>query len=1065
MLAHAPRVQSVLVYLLLHRDMPQSRSQLAFLLWPDTSEVQAYSNLRKVLHQLRQLLPAADRLLVVDRHSVQWRPQAELSWMLDVQDFEQMLTQAEQAAVTVDKQQALTHAVQLYRGDFFAGSYEEWVLQERDRLRQLYLEAVGRLTTLLEEGRDYAAALKLCQRLQRYDPLREATYRQLMRLYALQGDRAAALRTYHTCATTLEHELGVEPAESTRHIYESLLQMETPAPTRTSALAGRSGEAPLLGRKREWGQLQAAWHQALKGRPQIVIVSGEAGIGKTRLADEMLAWVSRQGMSTVRAACYATDGEMAYAPVATWLRSEHVQVQLETLDELWLTEIARLLPDILTRHAALRRPGLMREGWQRQQFFESLLHAIIQPGEQARPLLLLLDDLQWCDHETLEWLHYVLRFQYAQPASFLLLGTVRAEEVQVGHPLTTFLAALQRDGLVTELPLGPLEDSEIAALAGHIAGQQLAAPLFNDLLQQTEGNPLFVVEMVRAGLLAATRDSSAATPGPRVLPLLAHTASSLPQKVQTILSMRLEQLSSTARELASLAAVIGRKFDFDILAQASNQDEDAVVTSLDELWQRRIVREQADESYDFSHEKLRQQAYDSLSAIHRRQLHRRVAEAFVTLYADDLDSVSQHIAAHYERAGQPARAIPYYMRAGNIAASMYANEDAIVLYQQAIDLYEQTNGKRSGADQSWELLATLLERQGNLLGTLGRPEEERAAYQRALLAVPEQAMRLRARLQRSIAKTWQYPAQRQQLLADFNAAERLLEQDPDQSSLEWQREWISFQLDKLLPLQVHPLSGSEMAALITRMRPVVEQAGAEEQRAQFELSAATTQLVQEHYQASAATLTLFRQAVQAVEQANLSRLLGFAQFGFGTSLLYAGQLDEAEQQLQAAMRSSQKVVNARLYHRCRLFLAYVARQRGQVEVVRELVSSAQEVSGIAFARMHTAHQAWLAWRDGDLEQAESSARSALEQWRQMHPINPFQWTALGPLLGIYLQQERLPEAIVCVQAMLEPTQQQPPAALRDLFADAVRSWQEQQPERARELLQQSLPLARQQGYV
>ncbi|GCE24218.1 hypothetical protein KDK_80180 [Dictyobacter kobayashii] len=1068
-MTQAPRVQSVLAYLMLHHEAPQLRSQLAFLLWPETSEAQAFSNLRKVLHQLRQFLPESDRLLVVDRQSVRWQPAAEIEWSLDVQEFEQALAQAEHASTSGDTRQALARAIQLYRGEFFVGRYEEWILQERDRLRQLYLEAAERLSTLLEEERDYEAALKLVQRLQRADPLREATYRQLMRLYALQGDRAAALRTYHTCATTLEHELGVEPGQTTRQMYESLLQMEAPASatsTRTSVPVARSGEAPLLGRKREWGQLQLAWSQALKGHRQLVIVSGEAGIGKTRLADEMLAWVSRQGMATARAACYATDGEMAYAPVATWLRSEYVQAELETLDELWLAELSRLLPDILTRYPDLRRPGLMREGWQRQQFFESLSHALIQPSEQARPLLLLIDDLQWCDQETLAWLHYVLRFNYVPPARFLLLATVRAEEVQAGHPLSTFLTGLRRDGLLTELPLGPLEQAEIASLAEHVSGQQLSHAQLDELLQETEGNPLFVVETVRAGLLGATVDTiDPAAVEQRALPVLSQKASSLPQKVQAILGMRLDQLSPEARELSSLAAVIGRKFDFSILAQASSLDEDAVVTSLDELWQRRIVREQEDESYDFSHEKLRQQAYHSLSAIRRRQLHRRVAEAFVAIYADDLDSVSQHVATHYERAGQAALAIPYYVRAGDVAANMYANEDAVAIYQQAIDLSEKVSIKSAVQHPAWEALAQLLEKQGTLHGALGRPAEAREAYQRALRVVPEHELLKRARLRRRIAGTWSHLPQRQQLLSEFDAAERLLEQDPDHSSLEWQREWISFQLDKLLPLQIHPLSGDEMAALIARMRPIVERAGAQEQRAQFGLSAASTQLVRDRYQSSPATLALFRQAIQAVEQPELYRLLGFARFGFGTSLLYAGQPDEAEQQLQLAMQAAKKVGNLQLHERCRMFLAYVYRQREQVEELRELVRDAQDVTGIAFMRIKTAHQAWLAWRDGDLAQAEAYGRQALEQWLQIQPVNPFQWAALGPLLGVYLRQERLAEAIDCVRAMLAPTQQPPPAALQQRFGAVLLAWEAQQPEQARAHLEQSLPLARRQGYL
>src|SRR5438128_12210762 len=221
------RLQSLLAYLVLHRTAPQARSHLAFLLWSDSDEAQAYSNLRKLLHQLRQALPHADHFLHADRHHLQWLPEhANASWTLDVLDFEQALARAEQVEQAQDTnalRQALEQVVELYRGDLLPSSYDEWILPERDRLRQLFLQAAERLIALLEEERDYDAAITTAQQLLRQDPLHEASYRQLMRLYALRGDRAAALRVYHTCVTVLARELGPQPSEVTRAVYDSLL--------------------------------------------------------------------------------------------------------------------------------------------------------------------------------------------------------------------------------------------------------------------------------------------------------------------------------------------------------------------------------------------------------------------------------------------------------------------------------------------------------------------------------------------------------------------------------------------------------------------------------------------------------------------------------------------------------------------------------------------------------------------------------------------------------------------------------------------------------------------------
>src|SRR5438128_3204445 len=279
-----PRLQSLLAYLLLHRNAPQDRSHLAFLLWPDSTEAQAHTNLRKLLHQLRQAFPDVDHFLHADKHSLQWLPaQADASWTLDILEVEQALVRAEQAKRVQDTtamRQALEQMMHLYRGDLLPSCYEEWILPERDYWRQLFLQAAERLIALLEEERDYDAAITTAQQLLRQDPLHEASYRQLMRLYALRGDRAAALRVYHTCVTVLERELGTEPSEVTRAVYQSLLQSDTSV-TPSGPLTSRGTAAPMVGRKAAWQQLQAAWRKAASGHPQMVMLAGDTGIGNT----------------------------------------------------------------------------------------------------------------------------------------------------------------------------------------------------------------------------------------------------------------------------------------------------------------------------------------------------------------------------------------------------------------------------------------------------------------------------------------------------------------------------------------------------------------------------------------------------------------------------------------------------------------------------------------------------------------------------------------------------------------------------------------------------------------
>jgi len=216
--------------------------------------------------------------------------------------------------------------------------------------------------------------------------------------------------------------------------------------------------------------------------------------------------------------------------------------------------------------------------------------------------------------------------------------------------------------------------------------------------------------------------------------------------VQTVLATRLAQLSPLAREVANVAAVIGREFTFAVLAGASGESEDAVVRGLDELWQRRIVREQGAgtaETYDFSHDKLREQAYASLSPVHRRLLHRRVAEAFEVASADtlsggqvNLDAVSGQIAAHYEHAGLPERAIPYYRRAGEVAMRIYVNAEAITAFQRAAALLEADSPGHTQQEKQWEIATGVYTSLGDIFTPTQQapPEQLSALLESALQA-------------------------------------------------------------------------------------------------------------------------------------------------------------------------------------------------------------------------------------------------------------------------------------------------------------------------------------------
>lgn len=691
----SPRAQALVAYLVLHRDAPQSRRQISFVLWPDSTEAQARNNLRQLLHQLRHAWPDADRFLSTHASTLGMRPGPELK--IDVEDYELAVAGAlagDQASTPAEIRAAAERAAAMYRGDLLPGSYDEWVVPVRERLVSNHQRVLDRLIGLLEEQGDYRAAIEYGQRRQHMDPLDESVCRSLMRLHALNQDRAGALRVYHACAELLERELGVEPDPLTRRAYEQIIHVEVgvsgglaesfgsyPAASPASSLV----EAiPLVGRQGEWARVMTAWHRMTEGEAHFILISGEAGIGKSRLAAELCDWAGQRGVKSARSRAYAAEGRLSYAPVADWLRSAALASALPRLDLGTLSEVSRLLPELLVQWPDLPRPSARIEEWQRQPFFQALARAFLIAD---RPLLLVLDDIQWCDADTLEWLHFLLRFD--RRASVLVAGTVRPDEVDRRNSMAGLVAEMRDAAQLTEIALGPLDAPETSALAAQVAGRQLQPAQARDIHRETEGNPLFVVETVRAGL--PDMDGGNPEDAPSTVPGDERAASDprrLPPRVQAVITARLAQLSERARGLASVAATVGRAFTLEVVREGSGVDEDRFVDGLDELLRRQIVREQGNGSYDFAHDKIREVAYGEMTEARRRLLHRRVAEGIERVHAATLDTVAAQVAAHYARADLADRAAMYYRRAAAVAQRVGANQEAIDLLQRGLTLLE-----------------------------------------------------------------------------------------------------------------------------------------------------------------------------------------------------------------------------------------------------------------------------------------------------------------------------------------------------------------------------------------
>jgi DNA-binding SARP family transcriptional activator/tetratricopeptide (TPR) repeat protein len=681
--ARSSRTVALLAFLAAHAGAPQPRQRIAGQFWPDSTDAQALTNLRRELHHLRQALGNEPSLVVTSR-DLYW--QDTPTCRVDLRAFEIARTAALAADAAGDSEGVLVHAsaaIGEYRGHLLPGGYDDWLLEARAELEHECVGLCDLLCTTRTRTGDLTGAVDAARRRLQLEPLAETGYRTLMQLQADLGDRAGAVSTYHHCASVLERELSVGPDPATQRAFQRIMAQADPAGARAlpaEPASGRSGfaTAELVGRSADLGALQDLYRTAAAGSAGLALVSGGAGVGKTRLVAEVAAFARLQGAVVAGTQCFGKSGRLALAPVADWMRNPAVQSATATLDPAWRAEVGRLLPpEGRGDGGAGSRP--MADAWQRLRFFEGLTRALIAVG---RPVMLVLDNMQWCDQETLAFITFGLAM--AADAPVLIVGTIRNDRLNEDAELADWILRMRATGLLTEQSLSPLEAPDTARLAEATGGQALADSDARLLQATTGGFPLYVIEAVRA----------AADRGGTSLPAGGLTA---------VLRNRLDQVTAAAREIAGLAAAVGTNFTLDLLTEASDLEAGAVVAAVDELWRRRILHVFRD-GYDFSHDLLRETAYAQVSPPKRWLLHRRIAQAIELLHVEDSDLVSAQLAAQYARGGQAARAVTYYRRAADVAASRFAHAEAIRLRKEALAI---VRGLPAGTNRDRQELAVL----------------------------------------------------------------------------------------------------------------------------------------------------------------------------------------------------------------------------------------------------------------------------------------------------------------------------------------------------------------------
>ena len=669
-----------LALLALEREQGVTSERLAEALWPDGLPATWGSALRMTMSRVRSFLkdaldPSAPDPIVAQGGRYTWHLPDRVSLHVDVEDAEQALAAAREALASGDEASAYqdaSHAASRLRGPFLAGRHGTWVDEQRDRLSDLLVAALEVASEAAAASGDAATALALADDAVERAPLRESAHRARMRAHAAAGNRGEALLAYQRLRRVLADALGVDPDADTEAAYLQLLGPAPPpraagtgsADARQDAQAGSgaAAPAPFVGRDAELAVLGTAWDRAAGGARHVVVVTGEAGIGKTRLATEAARRVSAQGGLVLFGRC-DEEAIVPYQPIVEALDGYVAATpgdELPEMDEPARVELAAVLPSLEGPRAG---GGGGPDG--RARLFEAVT-TLVASAAADRPVLLVLDDLQWADDDTLLLVRHLLR--RAGDAPVLVVAISRDHDVAPGSVLGDVIHALDRDGWVRRLPLAGLDESDVRALVRRsVPTPRDQAALTRRLAAETAGNPFLVIEMLRTPLDA--------------------TDTPIPVGVQELVAGRLGRLGDAATDLLRAAAVAGTSFELDLVAAAAGLDEAATLDGLDAALGSGLVTEETAEHYRFPHDIVRRTVVAQLSGARRRTLHAGLADAIESRRADRLHAYTAILAHHTSSAAGPRgdrRAVRWSRAAAGQATERRALVEAVRLERQAL---------------------------------------------------------------------------------------------------------------------------------------------------------------------------------------------------------------------------------------------------------------------------------------------------------------------------------------------------------------------------------------------
>jgi DNA-binding SARP family transcriptional activator len=728
---------ALLIYLAVEGRV-HSRKKLSEQFWPEGDARHGRAALRITLLHLRHLLgegagvdPVPHFLIKRDTLGLDLTSAIELdlhtiheAWTLARASTRTLLTMPEGTHRSLLAQ--LQRATSLSRGEFLEGfslrdapAFDDWVRFQREYWHLRTSEVFDRHSQLQFEAGELEAAIETVNRWLVLAPLHEDAYRRLMRLHFAAGDRAAALHAYDTCRARLSTGMQTEPTLETVALASRMRAVapprrkEAPIPALTLSPATFL-EGPLLGRTTELSTLIKVYHTAQRGQTQGVLLEGEVGIGKTRLATEFLAWAEMEGADVLQGQAFETGGQLPYRPVIEALRPriERENAPDDLLSDLWLAELSRLLPELCDRYPDLPDP-VGDKSVARNRLFEAVAR-LGQALAARTPLVLFIDDVQWADAASLDVLHYLARrFAESQTPALLLLSLRMAERAMLPG-FTEWRTGMERAIPLTYLQLGPLTAEDILRLlqafggkGGKDGGRSADLERFGQwLFAETEGQPFYLMETLKVLLERGALASRPNEEGGWTIDFTAAMAHEMvirgffPPSVREVICTRLDRLPPNAFALLIAGAVLDQRITFKHLCQVADLAEYDGLSALDEVLHSGLLLESereggrvTDGRYVFAHAKIRTVVYAEAGEARRAICHRRALEALQAAAAP-----AAELAYHALAAGLAEPAFRFNVAAGDEAMRVVAVSSAISFYEQARHLMaERLHGLDLGA--------------------------------------------------------------------------------------------------------------------------------------------------------------------------------------------------------------------------------------------------------------------------------------------------------------------------------------------------------------------------------